>query len=351
MSTKTVACVLIVSVYGSTMVAQVAEGSDEATDKGMRPTRDRDRLIKVARMYFQDGRSQQDIAKSLGTTRSNVSRILSAAREQGIVQIRIIEPTERNIQLERDLKRKFAITDARVLAFRPSQQVIDGVGELASLWMLESLQPGDVVGLSWGRNLHAAVAATPPTPLPDIELVQLVGGLSTLRSNVSGQELVRDLAKQFGCTYRYLHAPATFDNSAALRTLLQESSIVSTLQAASKADVALVGIGSYGVGSSAEIVETLSLSQQERARFEGRSPVGDVCARFFDAEGREIDTVINERVLAITLDELRHIPLVVGVVSGEHKTAGVLGALRAGLVDVLVCDAALAASVLTAVTN
>ena len=51
--------------------------------------RDRAALIKAARMYFLDGRSQDDVARALGTSRSNVSRILSAARAQGIVEIRV----------------------------------------------------------------------------------------------------------------------------------------------------------------------------------------------------------------------------------------------------------------------
>ncbi len=57
--------------------------------------RDRSALIKAARMYFLDGRSQDDVARALGTSRSNVSRMLSAARAQGIVEIRVQEQTSR----------------------------------------------------------------------------------------------------------------------------------------------------------------------------------------------------------------------------------------------------------------
>jgi DNA-binding transcriptional regulator LsrR (DeoR family) len=46
--------------------------------------RDRAALIKAARMYFLDGRSQDDVARALGTSRSNVSRMLTAARAQGM---------------------------------------------------------------------------------------------------------------------------------------------------------------------------------------------------------------------------------------------------------------------------
>ena len=49
----------------------------------------RELLIKAARMYFLDNRSQDDIARVLETSRSNVSRMLGAARRLGIVEIRI----------------------------------------------------------------------------------------------------------------------------------------------------------------------------------------------------------------------------------------------------------------------
>ena len=51
--------------------------------------RDRSALVKAARMYFLDGQSQDEVARALGTSRSNVSRMLSAARAQGIVEIRV----------------------------------------------------------------------------------------------------------------------------------------------------------------------------------------------------------------------------------------------------------------------
>jgi dihydroxyacetone kinase-like protein len=57
---------------------------------------------------------------------------------------------------------------------------------------------------------------------------------------------------------------------------------------------------------------------------------------------------VHDRVLAVDLDDLRHIPTVIAVATGAEKTAAVLGALRGGFVDGLVADAALAHAVLTA---
>jgi DNA-binding transcriptional regulator LsrR (DeoR family) len=56
---------------------------------------------------------------------------------------------------------------------------------------------------------------------------------------------------------------------------------------------------------------------------------------------------VDDRVLAISLDDLVAIPNVVGVASGRAKAPGVLGALRGRLVDSLVCDESLARSLLS----
>jgi DNA-binding transcriptional regulator LsrR (DeoR family) len=180
-----------------------------------------------------------------------------------------------------------------------------------------------------------------------IQLVQLVGGLSSISNEISGQELVRELASRLGSPgYRYLHAPAALGSREARDALLGEASIAQTLDLARGADLAFVGIGSPGHGSSAAILESLHLSDRELKRFWDQKPVGDVAARYFDSEGRPVTGAVEGRVLAVSVPDLLRIPTVVGVAAGRAKAEGVLGALRGHLLDMLVCDDSLARAVL-----
>lgn len=313
-----------------------------------RPSRSLDELAKVAQLYYLDDLSQQEIAERLGTTRSNVSRMLKAAKQAGLVEIRIVHPTQRDRELEAALKRRFRLQDARVAPFAPAAGLppLVQVGKLAAGWLEEALRDGMVIGLSWGISLQAMVDEVVPQRRHAVELRQLVGGLSALPPGASGHELIRDLAERLGADYAYLHAPALFESQAACRTLLEEPSIRDYLERARQVDVALVGIGARGVGSSAAIVEALKLSPAERAELEASGFVGDVCARFFDLKGQEVRSAARNRVLAVSLDDLRRIPTVVGVLAGREKALGTLGALRGQIVDVLVCDEAAARSIL-----
>jgi DNA-binding transcriptional regulator LsrR (DeoR family) len=309
--------------------------------------RDRAALIKAARMYFLDGRSQDDVARALGTSRSNVSRMLSAARAQGIVEIRVHDQTSREKDLEAALRDRFGLAHARVAAFRPGVDAPAAAGDLAAQWLDEMLRDGQVLGLSWGTSLQATVEAFAVDQPRSVEVLPLVGGLSTVASLVSGEELVRELAGRLGATYRYLHAPGLLRSEVARDSLLEEPTVADVLRRAAAADIAMVGIGTVGTGSSSKIIDGLGLTAAEREEFLAAGPVGDTCCRFFDADGSPIRGAVHERVLAIELDGLRRIPTVMGVATGVEKAPGVLGALRGGLIDGLVTDASLALALLT----
>ena len=70
--------------------------------------------------------------------------------------------------------------------------------------------------------------------------------------------------------------------------------------------------------------------------------VGDIALRFFDSHGQPVASEIDEQVIGIRLDQLKKIPRVVGVTGSQEKTAAILGALRGGLIDVLITDHATA---------
>lgn len=307
-------------------------------------------LLRVARLYYQDGKSQQEIATELGISRSNVSRMLTTAVEVGIVEIRINDPAGRDQELEARLQQAFGLRGARVAAGgRSGQDPLDAVGVQAAHLLLEGLADGTTVALSWGTALQSMVWACSTEREYAVTLVQLVGGLSSIANEISGQELVRELASRLGpATYRYLHAPAVLASREARDSLLAEASVHQALEQARRADIAFVGIGTPTHGSSAAVLDSLHLSARESKAFWSRKPVGDIAARYFDAEGFPIGGPVADRVLAVTVDDLAKIPTVVGVAAGRVKASGVLGALRGRLVDVLVCDDALARAVLAA---
>lgn len=312
--------------------------------------RDPATLLAAARLYYVQGRSQAQVAEALGTSRSNVSRMLTEAQVQGIVEIRINDPEGRVHELEDELSSAFALREVRVahVALAPGSRVEDQVGRQASRLLLDNLKDTMTVALSWGTALQTMVyATTSEVEFHRISLVQLVGGLSSIRNEISGQELVRELAIRLGADYRFLHAPATVESARSRDALLAEPSIADALAEAGRADLAFVGIGTPAHGSSAAILESMSLTTEQEQAFWDAGPVGDVAARYYRGDGTPVRGSVDDRVLGIGLTELCNIPHVVGVAWGRAKTPGVLGALRGRLIDSLVCDETLARNLLT----
>lgn len=311
--------------------------------------RDPGTLMRAARLYYLDGKSQAEIATLLGTSRSNVSRMLTEAQRQGIVEVRVNDPSGRARDLEVALKKTFGLQDVLV-AQRGSggaDRIANQVGALAAQMLLQQIKDSMTVAMSWGHSLQSMVWATTSDHDYDAQVVQLVGGMSSISNEISGHELVRDLAVRLGSSYRFLHSPATFSSTAARDTMLAEPSVANALGAAREAELAFVGIGTPSRGSSAAILSSLALSAAEEEEFWAANPIGDVAARYFNASGQPIRGAVENHVLAVSLDDLIAIPNVVGVTSGRAKTPGVLGALRGHIIDSLVCDESLARSVLS----
>lgn len=306
-------------------------------------------LARAAHLYYVTGLTQAEVAHRLHTTRSNVSRMLTAARDEGIVRIRIVEPLARHERLEEALTTLFPeLREAQVLcadAVHDEDEELVGVGRLAARWLERELADGQHVILSWGRTLAATVGAVEVGRVVNVTVGQIGGDLQG-EVAVSSHELVRTLASALGGCFEYVHAPALCPVPAVAAELRKSPLIAAQLERAANADVAVVGIGGFQHGFSAQLLQSAHLSDEEVAQLRALRPVGDIGARFFDARGRAVRGPLAERVLALTLDELRGIGTVVGVAAGREKAAGILGALRGGLVDVLVCDQASAAGAL-----
>lgn len=306
-------------------------------------------IVRVARLYYEQGRSQSQIAAELNLSRSNVSRILTQAKERGIVEIAIHDPEGpplRVAALEERLRAAYGLREVHVVAATRATAPEATAREGAAVFA-ERLAGVSRVGVSWGQAVQSVIDQLEQQQLrPAPQLLPLVGGLSALDQLASGESVLRVLASKLGTRAHTLYAPAVLESAETVRSLRTESSIASVLEAAATVELALVGIGSVGVHSSLHIVERMKLTEAEQRIFEEQRPVGDICARLIDAQGRPVGPPSEDRVLAVSFAELLAIPEVVGIAFGVEKAPGVSGALRSGVLDTVVLDEHLARALL-----
>ena len=307
--------------------------------------RETELILQAARLYYENELSQDEVAAKLNTSRSNISRMLTAARRMGYVEIRVIAPTSRHDFLAQQLIEKLGVDEIQVIAPDRNDLALNAVGRAAAQALQKGLRPNSTIAISWGRGLEATVVNCRKDSIPGLKVTQLMGSLSNVITSVSAEEVGRSLARNLNADFIPFNAPVIVSNQKTRDSLLQEPAVARTLNIARKADVALVGIGSAGSTSSEMLVEEFGLSKAERdTNF--KNMAGDIAARFFNAQGKILSSAIDSRVIGLTLDEIRKIPKVIGVATGADKVMGVVGAARSKLVDLLIIDLSCANAIL-----
>jgi DNA-binding transcriptional regulator LsrR (DeoR family) len=66
--------------------------------------------------------------------------------------------------------------------------------------------------------------------------------------------------------------------------------------------------------------------------------IGDIALRFADGASRAVEHKIDTRIIGLTLDEIRQIRRVIGVVGGLDKHDALRAALHGGLIGVVSTD-------------
>jgi DNA-binding transcriptional regulator LsrR (DeoR family) len=101
--------------------------------------------------------------------------------------------------------------------------------------------------------------------------------------------------------------------------------------------LAIVGIGAVEpselLARSGNIFSSRELSDLAEA-----GAVGDISLRFFDKNGKPVKTPLDDRVIGLPLEDLERVDRVIALAGGSKKIEAIAGALRVGVIDMLVTD-------------
>jgi DNA-binding transcriptional regulator LsrR (DeoR family) len=302
-------------------------------------------LARIAHRYYVDDKTQEEIAREFALSRPKVQRLLVRARQEGVVDIRIQAPPWLHLELEDALRVSFHLTDAIVSPSRVDpQSQRETVARSAAQYLERRLFAGGVVAVSHGRDTGEVPRFFRPGRRLDCTFVSAMGGSPRVDAPTNPNEICRALAERCGGRAESLYAPAYVESAEMRDRLLEQEAIAHTLRLAAQASVALVGIG--GTDDGCTMVRSGCLSTDDLARLTSQGAVGDVVGNYVDVEGRLIAAPHRDRLVALSVDDLRRIETVVAVVSEAEKPLAILGTLRADVIDVLIVDESNARAVL-----
>lgn len=308
--------------------------------------REKDRLsIAAARLYYESDYSQQEICKSLGVSRPTVSRLLQYAKDQGYVKIEIIDPLESINELSLQLKQKFHLEHALV-AYSPLDEydeILKHITRSAAEYLDEIVKDGDIIGVSWGKTLHMLASQLKPKQVHGVEIVQLKGGLSHSATQTYAAETVNLFAKSFDTVARYLPLPVIFDKKEVKKVVEEDRHIQGIIEMGRQANIAVFTVGT--VKSNTTLFSLGYFTQEEIAELQ-KYAVGDICSRFFNANGEICMPKLDERTVGIELEELRKKEKSILVAGGKDKVQAIYAALKGKYANMIITDQYTAKSLL-----
>lgn len=295
-------------------------------------------MIQVAKRYYELDMTMGDLAKELGLTRWQASRLLSDARESGIVRIEIVPRAPRSPELESRLQRRFGLKDAVVVPQSPEEDdalLLDSVAQAAAR-LIAGLGKVPLIGVSWGRTMSAVARRLPPFWNEGVEVVLLNGAMNIRSPSTRTNNTAELFARAANGMATLLPVPAILGHAATRLALEQDPTIAGVLALGRRAPVICFGMGA--VAPDSVLVQSGFVSEAEQARLRAKGAVGDILSRYIDAQGAIVDPELDARTIGLDLRFCAEREFSIGVAAGRAKHAIALACLRAGYLNVLVTD-------------
>lgn len=299
-------------------------------------------MTKVARMYHERGIRQADIADALNISQAKVSRLLKRAASLGIVRTIVTVAPGVYADTEELLEQRFGLAEAVVVDVAPDadiQETLAALGAGAAAYLEATLSGTDRIGVSsWSQTLLAVVERMRPFAVRGAtDVVQLLGGTGASEVQGHSQRLLGDFSRMLGAEAIYVQAPGIVASEQIRDSLLAGPGMQEISSRWRELTMTVMGIGNIEpsdvLASSGNAFEA-----KERAELLRDGAVGDICHRTYRLDGTPVQGELDQRIIAIPVDDLLRVPRRLGIAGGAHKVDAIRGAMAGGWVNALVTD-------------
>jgi DNA-binding transcriptional regulator LsrR (DeoR family) len=291
-------------------------------------------LVKIALLYYEEHLTQAEIAERVGISRSLVSKYLRDAERDGIVTHVILSSSVYANRLAITLERLFGLKKAAVVDTTDVEDrfLADLTFHAAAVAFSRDILQAGTIGLTWGTTIRGFVDALPYERNQDATVVPLIGGMGSSFFELHSNQLAYDFARKLRAKCQYVYAPALVSDPGVRRSLLETEAIRDVLSRGKQADFALMGVSSpYYENHTLARLGYLSAADIDRLKTAGVA--GDVNLNFFDAQGRQMDGMLDGCVIGLDIDEIKGIGKRATVCFQEERTDAVYAALDSGIVN------------------
>lgn len=314
-----------------------------------RRTEQQTRLDDAARagwLYYVAGRTQDEIAQTMGISRQSAQRLVSLAVAEKLIKVRLDHPIAACLELGEALKEKYGLRQVEIVPSDPqSTSTTVGIAEACAQEIERWLRRTDpvVLAIGTGRTLKAAVDLLPHIDCPQHKVVSLTGNIGP-DGSAAYYNVIFSMADAIHARHFPMPLPVLVSTGKERELLHTQDLVRSTLALGATADVTFVGVGEMGVDAPLCVDGFLEPTTMMNLVEEGAA--GEICGWIFDGEGRLFGDPVNARVASVPIPS-RDTSTVIAVAKGKRKLPGMRAALKGRLVNALITDEDTAEQLLT----
>ncbi|WP_417604812.1 sugar-binding transcriptional regulator [Primorskyibacter flagellatus] len=315
-------------------VGPLGKAKPGATDVARLPPRDDTPFVEAAWLYYHDGLNQNEIAERMRISRASVVNYLNEARARGWVRVHLDSDVFCGHRLAAELCAVYGLAEALVVPDDP----VDPDGAAASVarvtraaadWFPRLLGPGDRLGVSWGATIYQMAQQLPNMPVPDLTVIQLLGSRPAALG-FAAEACTAMLAQRLGGQCINLHVPLVLSSKALRDALSAEPVVHDQLDALAGCNKTVLACGTCD--ADAHVVRSGILSAETIADARDNGAVGVICGRLIDSAGQPVPTEVEDRMIGVTLDQMRGKDMALLVAAGPGRAAPAKAAIKGGFV-------------------
>jgi deoxyribonucleoside regulator len=299
-------------------------------------------LYNAAKMYYADGKSQQEISNIMGLSRPQISRLLKEARSCHIVEITLNPPYSVSWEAQADkLRTRLGLSVVRIVNASDYAQSdtagrIQVVSEFAAQYLQEQFPTCRKIGVGWGRTIYATVLAMEHAVSPcPAQFVPLVGNAGFSNPTYQTNSIVDRAAEKCKAQREFINTPAFVPTEDIKQYMLEINGLDHHNSIWDHVDLAFFSLG--GPPKTQAVTRDVS-NKTLLQRVLASNAVGDILGNYFDAQGQMI--LEEDSVWCVTMppEQLKKIGRRICIALGSDKVNAICTAAKMGLITELITD-------------
>lgn len=306
-------------------------------------------LYRLAKYYYEDNLSQNEIAQKENISRPHISRLLDKARECGIVDIRVSLPEELQVsKTSLMLKEKLRLNNAIVFLTSTESKQINkktsmNIATVAAKHLPALIKGCKNVGIGWGFTMYqTSLQLSYCSNRESITYVPLVGISGENNPYLQINTIVDRFAEKHGADSYCTNIPIIRENSTE-QTEIEKERYAKLLQYWDKLDAAIIGLGAPPKIGEFLISEVSNKYEEIMAN---SNTCGDILSQFFYPDGTVFDLKPDYEQVSFPIQNLRNMKKVICLAGGAAKVDGIIAAAHNGFFNMLVTDSVTAKLIL-----